>query len=73
MYGAGRETGVRAFALLPDAIALQFSDGRVYLYTQDVPGERHVRAMRERAVAGRGLSTYVSQHVQQRYAGRLEI
>lgn len=71
-YGRGRETGVRAFALLPDAIALQFSDGNVYLYTGEKPGAAHVRAMRERAVAGRGLSTYVSQHVQHRYAGKLE-
>ncbi|GAA3768039.1 hypothetical protein GCM10022270_31040 [Terriglobus aquaticus] len=71
-YGRGRETGVRAFALLPDAIALRFSDGSVYLYTHDRPGAAHVRAMRERAMAGRGLSTYVSQHVQQRYAGKLD-
>ena len=71
-YGLGRETGVRSFALLPDAIALRFSDGNVYLYTHDAPGAAHVRAMRERAVAGHGLSTYVSQHVQQRYAGKLE-
>lgn len=71
-YGDGRQTGVRAFALLPDAIALRFSDGRVYLYTRDQPGAAHVLAMRQCALAGRGLSTYVSQHVQNRYAGKLE-
>jgi hypothetical protein len=70
-YGAGRDTGVRAFALLPDAIALRFSDGRVYLYDAASPGRAEIERMRTLAQSGRGLTTYVNQFVRERYAGRV--
>ena len=70
-YGAGRDTGVRAYALLPDAVALQFSDGRVYLYDAVVPGRQHVERMAELALRGSGLTTYVNRWVRDRYAGRI--
>ena len=35
-------SGVVAYALLPDAIAVQFNDGRICLYSHDCPGRRHV-------------------------------
>lgn len=71
-YGGKRDTGVRAFAELPDAIALQFSDGRVYVYDGDTPGRLHVRAMQRLARAGKGLTTYVNRFVRERYAQKLE-
>ncbi|WP_419803896.1 hypothetical protein [Terriglobus sp.] len=70
-YGAGRDTGVRAYALLPEAIALKFSDGSVYLYDAVAPGRVHVRAMQRLAERGSGLTTYVNQFVRERYAGRV--
>ncbi len=70
-YGAGRETGVRAFALLPEAIALQFSDGRAYLYDAANPGRKEVAQMTELARRGSGLTTYVNRSVRERYAGRI--
>jgi len=40
----------------------------VYLYTNAVTGERHVAEMKKLAAKGKGLSTYISQHVKDRYA-----
>ena len=65
-------SGVVAYALLPDAIALQFFDGMVYLYSHDCPGRRHVARMKALAREGRGLSTYVTRHVGKRFSARLE-
>jgi hypothetical protein len=67
----GGNSGVVAYALLPDAIAVQFADGRVYLYNHDCPGRRHVSRMRAIAREGQGLSTYISRHVGNRFAARL--
>ena len=71
-YGKQRDTGVRAFALLPEAIALRFSDGRVYLYDGGTPGRVHVREMQRLARAGAGLTTYVNKFVRERYAKRID-
>ena len=65
-------SGVVAYAILPDAIAVQFLDGTVYLYNHDCPGRRHVGRMKTLAREGRGLSTYISRHVGNRFSARLE-
>ena len=65
-------SGVVAYAILPDAVAVQFLDGTVYLYNHDCPGRRHVGRMKALAREGRGLSTYISRHVGNRFSARLE-
>lgn len=64
-------SGVRAYRTGPDAIAVEFADGSVYLYTRASAGAAAIARMRELAEAGRGLSTYISRHVRERYAERL--
>jgi len=64
-------SGVRAYQPGPGAIAVEFADGAVYLYTRDSAGAAAVARMLELARAGRGLSTYISRHVRERYAERL--
>lgn len=66
-----QDSGVRSFALLPECIVVQFRGGDVYLYDQIRPGVAHVDAMRKHALQGRGLSTYISRHVRDNYAGKL--
>jgi hypothetical protein len=38
------------------------------VYDHSRPGPEHVARMQELARGGRGLSTYISQHVQKAYA-----
>jgi hypothetical protein len=64
-------SGVVAYALLPDAIAVQFNDGRICLYSHDCPGRRHVSRMKAIAREGPGLATYISRHVGNRFSARL--
>jgi len=57
------DSGVTAFAERPDAIYVEFTGGPVYLYDHTCPGRAHVERMQVLARSGRGLSSYISQHV----------
>lgn len=51
-----------------DFIALQFHDGRVYIYDYSRPGRRHVEEMKKLAASGRGLTTYLNKYVRDNYS-----
>ena len=67
---ANAASGVRAFESAPSAILVQFADGGVYLYNHGVTGRARVERMKRLAREGRGLATYISQHVGHDYAAR---
>ncbi|MDR5854220.1 hypothetical protein P9239_12940 [Caballeronia sp. LZ062] len=54
-------SGVSAFEILRDGIRVRFADGRTYLYNYRQSGRAHVEQIKQRARAGRGLSSYISQ------------
>ena len=64
------ETGVTAFHIRAEAIEVRFVDGYIYTYSYAVPGRVHVEAMKLLAREGRGLSTYISRNVREKYAAR---
>ncbi|MEJ1097507.1 MULTISPECIES: hypothetical protein [unclassified Pseudoxanthomonas] len=62
------DSGVVAYELRPDAIKVKFrGSDRVYVYSHASAGATHVARMKRLAEAGRGLSTYISRHVHDRY------
>jgi hypothetical protein len=62
------DSGVAAYECRADEIRLRFVGGAtIYVYTGVAPGSRHVRAMQRLATAGKGLATYVNQHVRDDY------
>jgi hypothetical protein len=65
------ESGVVAYELDKDSITLQFTGGDRYLYTERSTGAENIAKMQELARGGRGLSTFVSQHIRSRYARKL--
>lgn len=65
------DSGVTGYALVGDALVVGFTGGDCYLYDAVRPGPAHVHRMQERALAGRGLGTYISRHVRDRYRARL--
>jgi len=57
------DSGVREYALGADFIAVRFARKReLYLYAAARVGRHHVDRMKRLAVAGKGLSTYISQN-----------
>jgi hypothetical protein len=67
-----RNVGVLAYETGKDFIKLQFQDGRVYLYDYTKPGKTAVNKMKKLAVTGRGLTTYVNQHVRENYSRKIK-
>lgn len=65
------DSGVRAYELGPDFITVKFLDGTKYRYTYACPGNLFVERMKKLATAGKGLSTYISQTVRDRYESKL--
>jgi hypothetical protein len=63
-------SGVRAFELASDHIDVMFDDGRIYRYDHTRPGAHHVERMEQLAREGRGLATYINQHVRNNFAQR---
>ena len=71
-YGnQSRESGVVAYDIDAGQIIVQFRNGDRYLYTEDSAGAANIATMQALARAGRGLSTFISQHVHDRYARKL--
>ncbi|MCE3294904.1 MAG: hypothetical protein K0R65_618 [Crocinitomicaceae bacterium] len=58
------ESGVTAFETGSDYIRVKFSGSfKVYRYSYHKAGKRHVEKMKTLAIAGKGLSTYISRYV----------
>jgi hypothetical protein len=64
----GGNSGVRYYAVGPSSIRIWFEDGGSYEYDNSRPGREHVEAMKRLAEEGRGLTTYINQHVRENYA-----
>ncbi|CAD6521961.1 hypothetical protein ACFQ3P_09845 [Paraburkholderia sabiae] len=61
-------SGVVAYETADDGIVVKFLTGDMYLYDYARPGRKEVEEMKRLAVAGRGLATYISKVVKDRYA-----
>ena len=62
------DSGVTFYAIGADFIAVQFKDPNVYIYDHTRPGLAHVEKMKALATGGRGLGSYISQHVRKAFA-----
>ena len=62
-------SGVTFYEDGPDFIKVQFGEleGIIYVYDYVVPGAADVEQLKALALAGRGLSTYISQRVGNRF------
>ena len=66
----GEPSGVVAYRSAPDAISVRFVDGGTYTYTYASTGAAEVEQMKQLAKSGKGLATFISQHVRGNYATR---
>jgi len=63
--------GVAQFEIGSDSITVMFQDGETYLYTYASAGEEHIENLKQLALGGIGLCTYINQHVREAYEARL--
>jgi hypothetical protein len=68
---ASGNSGVVAYEIGRDSIAVEFEDGAIYLYTYQSAGRSNIEEMKSLAAAGRGLSTFIVRCVRKAYAAKL--
>ena len=64
------DSGITHYEVGTDFIRVRFQRGTTYRYSHLRPGQHHVDRMKALAVAGRGLGTYISQHVRDQYESK---
>jgi hypothetical protein len=65
------ESGVVAYEIRRGSIIVKFIGGETYLYTDKSAGADNIAEMQRLAEDGAGLSTFISQHVHDRYARKI--
>jgi len=71
-YGqSGGNIGVRAFEISVDSITVEFNDGAVYLYNHSSTGIANVQQMKQLALSGDGLDSYIDLYARRAHAERL--
>jgi hypothetical protein len=65
-------SGVEFYEIENDDIVVQFVDGRIYRYSYASAGKENVEKMKQLAIAGVGLTTYINQYVRDKYESKLE-
>lgn len=65
------DSGVQTFEVGDDFIVVQFTKGRMYLYTYSVTGSYHVNNMIKLARTGTGLNRYINLNAKKSYARKL--
>ena len=67
----GGDSGIVAYEIGSDSIAVMFSDGSIYLYTYQSAGSANIEHMKRLAIAGEGLNSFISRCVKKSYARKL--
>lgn len=65
-------SGVTGYEAGHDYIKVQFGHEAIYLYTYASTGKRMIKRMKQLAEAGKGLSTYISRYVRNKYERKFE-
>ncbi len=64
------ESNVWGYEIGTAYIRVRFNDGSIYLYTYESAGKFHIENMKQLAVAGQGLNSYINRHVKYSYASK---
>lgn len=65
-------SGVTAYEISDNGISIEFNHDTVYLYTNASTGKRRIEKMKRLAADGKGLSTYISQTVKEKFEAKLK-
>jgi hypothetical protein len=65
------ESGVERYQLGEGSILVQFSNGSLYEYTNASAGGDAIATMHRLAVVGRGLSSFISTSVREKYSRKI--
>ncbi|WP_348268911.1 hypothetical protein P8936_07000 [Edaphobacter paludis] len=64
-------SGVVAFEAGDDHINIEFEGKQRYRYDYTIPGKKEVETMKSLAKRSKGLATFISKNVRERFAAKL--
>ncbi|NVL89550.1 MAG: hypothetical protein HWN69_00950 [Desulfobacterales bacterium] len=67
----GGNSGVSAYEIGDDSIKVEFSDNALYLYTYASAGSHNIEQMKNLALQGHGLNSFINTTVRKGYASKL--
>ena len=67
----GGDSNVLAYEIEQSSIKVQFGDGSIYLYTGQSAGTANLERMKQLAIAGQGLNSFIGRVVRKSYASKL--
>lgn len=65
-------SGVTAYEISDNGISVEFNHDAIYRYTYTSAGKRSIEKMKRLAAEGKGLSTYISQMVKEKFEVKLK-
>ncbi len=64
-------SNVSSYMMGDNYIEVRFRDGSAYLYNDSVTGHDNVEIMKDLAIKGEGLNSFINKHVRKNYASKL--
>lgn len=64
-------SGIAAYEITSTTITVQFNDGMVYRYSYASAGSRNIEQMKNLAIAGAGLNSFINTHTRKLYESKL--
>lgn len=65
------DSGVIAYEIGSDSITVEFKGGATYMYNYGSAGSAHIEKMKELAVSGDGLNSYINKNVRKGFAEKI--
>ena len=66
----GGDSGITNYEIGPDFIRVQFFDGSIYRYTYASAGSANIEYMKQLALQGHGLNSFIMRNVRKLYAAK---
>ena len=67
----GGKSDVARYTIAKDSITVRFAGHSVYRYSNQSAGPENVSKMKDLALAGKGLGTFISANVKDRYSRKV--
>lgn len=71
-YNLSGNSGITAYQFEDKHINIVFTDGTIYRYSYLKPGKIHIEKMKELALLGKGLATYINKYIRDNYEKKIK-
>lgn len=67
----GGKSTVARYEILKDSMTIRFTDHTVYIYTNQTADPVNIAKMKELAIAGKGLGTFIDANLKDRFLRKI--